>query len=449
MTSSGLHEANIFSGEGRIEAAEVREEAADFVGVEAIPLGEGCGVLVHREGGQPAASARVVRSIDGKVLKLAEHLPAIDGTTNDDVMTTPAVVTSLTVRREGAREIRGCEGSDSSGERLGRIGSIQLLHGPLEGEHGLADLTEEPEVGACRIRRLIGEARTVHLGGVRVKAADRDVKNLTFHVEPSGAIGGDQACDHLELSAESGIGEAAETVREATEGRVIDASQAGLPFMRLACSKSGDLLGIRVAARGRIRGVICRGNVAIEQVADFDRAIEHIGVGLALEVRIAERHDVFHGLNACSTTTHHSSAAQGDGSRGGDVVLRNKVTDLKGVGSSDGNAHGDFPTRVGNRVVNVGNAAAPAGGRRLVRDGGLPLSNLVTVGEELRRTVGGEAGGVVRLGRWADEGADVLNNSELLFSKEGLEMCTTGMKAISATLITVSGIGAERACPQG
>ena len=99
-------------------------------------------MLVHREGGQPAASARVVRSIDGKVLKFAEHLPAIDGTTDDDVMTTPAVVTSLTVRREGTGEIRGCEGSDSSGERLGRIGSIQLLHGPLEGEHGFADLLE-------------------------------------------------------------------------------------------------------------------------------------------------------------------------------------------------------------------------------------------------------------------------------------------------------------------
>ena len=71
------------------------------------------------------------------------------------------------------------------------------------------------------------------------------------------------------------------------------------------------------------------------------------------------------------------------------------------------------------------------------------------MGEELRRTVGGEAGGVVCLGRWADEGANVLNNSELLFSKEGLEMCTTGMKAISAALITVGGIGAKRARAQG
>ncbi len=68
QTSGGLHESDVAASVGGVEASDVRQQRGDITLAESIPFGEGGGVLVHREGGNPAADAGVALLLLAPVL---------------------------------------------------------------------------------------------------------------------------------------------------------------------------------------------------------------------------------------------------------------------------------------------------------------------------------------------------------------------------------------------
>ncbi len=263
----------------------------------------------------------------------------------------------------------------------------------LEGEHALADLVEQVGVGAGGGVELVGGIERVgHLGGVRVITADGAEEDLAVHVEGGRAARLDEAGDHFELVAQAGGGE-----------RRVPNPGAAL----------GDLDG--------------GGDAAVEQVAGDDGAVEHAAVGLALEVRVAEGDEVLHRLHT-RLAAGHQGPAERDSTSLGNMVLRDQVADFEGVVAIQGDGHGDIPRRVGHGVQQIRHAPAPAGDGRLVGDGGLPLGDLVAVGEDLRRAVKSGVGEVLRAGGGADQGAHVHDSGQLALAEQGAQFLAGGVK---------------------
>ena len=152
-------------------------------------------MLIDRKGRDPASRAGVVRAVDGEGRKLAVGLAAVDGTPDDDVMGTPAVVAALAVRGEGAGKVAGGEGSDF-------VAEAQLLHGTLEGENGLAGGLHEAVVDARRVGGIAGavDGDLIRVGVVTTVLTEED---LAAHVEGGRTVGLNEACGHFELESQT------------------------------------------------------------------------------------------------------------------------------------------------------------------------------------------------------------------------------------------------------
>ena len=101
---------------------------------------------------------------------------------------------------KGAAKIAGGKAGDA-------VGKAELLHGALEGIHGLAQFGEQ--VGVRAQQDVVGVVGAViGLAGVQIVAADLAEENLAFHAKTAAgggrAAGRDQARDHLQLRAQGG-----------------------------------------------------------------------------------------------------------------------------------------------------------------------------------------------------------------------------------------------------
>ena len=152
-------------------------------------------MLIDGEGRDPAPRAGVVWTVDGEGGELAIGLATVDGTADDDVVGTPAVVTALAVCGECAGEVAGGEGSHF-------VAEAQLLHGTLKGENGLAGGLHEAVVDARRICRHAGvvDGDLIRVGVVTTVLAEED---LAAHVEGGRTVGLNEACGHFELESQT------------------------------------------------------------------------------------------------------------------------------------------------------------------------------------------------------------------------------------------------------
>ena len=114
--------------------------------------------------------AGVVGAVDGEGGHLAVEVGAVDGAADDEVVAAPAVVGAVSIGAIRAAEVGGGEGGDL-------IGDPEFDGGVVEGVHGLADLREEPGVGA------VDGIGIVELSGVGVPPAELDEENLALEAE--------------------------------------------------------------------------------------------------------------------------------------------------------------------------------------------------------------------------------------------------------------------------
>ncbi len=110
---------------------------------DAEPFRERGGKLIDGGRRNPAAGAGVVGAADGERGPGAEGALSVDGAAHDEVVAAPAVIAAERVAREGAAEIAVRETGDAFLEIGVAILHADLVHGGLEGVHGLAELGEE------------------------------------------------------------------------------------------------------------------------------------------------------------------------------------------------------------------------------------------------------------------------------------------------------------------
>ena len=215
---------------------------------------------------------------------------------------------------------------------------------------------------------------------MQIVAADLAEKDLPFHAETAvgggGAAGGDQARHHLQLRTQGG------------------GKRGPAAFGR------GDFRGNRYAVNWRrpiIRGGGA-GDGVVQKRAGVDGLFGHAGVSLRLQIGVGQPEEVHQrgqpvGVRAAARTR---SAGQGNRAAGGNGILRHDIADLKRVRAGQGNHQRN--RRVGlDGIQQIRAAPAPAGGRRLVGNGGLPLGLLVGVGKKLRRTAVAWPGNLARV----------------------------------------------------
>jgi hypothetical protein len=177
-----------------------------------------------------------------------------------------------------------------------------------------------------------------------------------------------------------------------------------------------------VGERGRDRAG--GGEDGVEEIGADDRVagsggeggFEEAGLGLAEEVFLRAEADAVEigGIEIGGV------AGEDGGAAGADGVLGHFVADLEGVFAGDADRHGDLVARV-ERVDEIGDATAPAGGRGFIGDAVLPLDLLVAVREELRRKRDA-AGGVLGLGGRVNERADVGEERGLAGAEHAVEI---------------------------
>lgn len=248
------------------------------------------------------------------------------GPAEHEVVAPPAVVGAVAVRDVGPAEVRG-------GECRHRVGDAELGHGRVEGGERAVELGEQAGMDAVeRGRSDLASVRVVALGG-----AEEDLP-----AQAQRLAHGDELRGHLELLAK-----------------------------------------IRLREHGgeRRRSGECPG----EQRLAVERAAEDAGVGALEKVSIAAREQAANGVRGgVGALVRGDVGVEAHRPLRRDLVLRDEVADLEGVGARDRDGHRDARVLI-ERVQQVRHAPAPARACRLVRQRGLPVHGLVTVREELRR----------------------------------------------------------------
>ena len=160
--------------------------------------------------------------------------------------------------------------------------------------------------------------------------------------------------------------------------------------------------------------------IEFKELAVGDRARRHPAEGGLEQVLLLDAENVLLGGEA--RRRHRRASHPGEHDRAGRVhrELGDRVGNLKAVLARHADRHGDLRVRV-QGVHDVGKAAAPAGGERLIGHAALPLDLLVRVREELRwervrpRVVLGEGHGL-------DQGPRVRKQRQAALGEELLDL---------------------------
>ena len=360
------------------------------------------------------------------------------GAAGDEAGAAPGVVGAAglvaLVRGEGAVEVAGAEHHHL-------VPHADGLHAVRKGADGAGEVVHQVVVA------LILRGGVRDLRDVRVPAADLHKEDLPLVGEHAAA--GDHAGDDFELVAEFRLGKATgEPVGPMLVERGI--RRGGLRE-RVADEAFGVARALRDADVGLVKEAFVRGGEDLLQSAQAPacgvvliiRAAERIAAGEAADavervvfvrwrgaaevVRIkrgvAQRGAVGRGGRAAGEAgqgAHRTAAVH-------EVRLLGEA-DLKAVRTCDADADAEVA------AVHAGDdfrdAAAPALGERLVRQGRLPLHLLVGVREELRRLRGGRQRVEVRTRDVlrADERADIGYEGEVLAVEEAFERIRAGME---------------------
>ena len=136
-----------------------------------------------------------------------------------------------------------------------------------------------------------------------------------------------------------------------------------------------------------------------------------------------------------------ADAGKGDRAGSGDGVLRTDIADFKSIGARQ--ADGERNRGVGlNRGEQVGTTSTPTGERGLVRNGGLPLGDLVGMGKELRRLV--KTGVILGASHRINEGAGIEQDSEFAFVEQLDQAVGWGHEVASGMKTIIMTIGIKR-----
>jgi hypothetical protein len=182
----------------------------------------------------------------------------------------------------------------------------------------------------------------------------------------------------------------------------------------------------------RGRGV---GDGVVQKRAGVDGLFGDARVSLRLQIRVRQAEDVHQRRQPVGAPPPEGRVPGSEGNRaaGGNGILRDDVADFKRVRARERNHQRNG--RVGlDRVQQIRAASAPAGGRRLVGNGGLPLRLLVGVRKKLRRLGRPVPARYCARVIGINQRAGVEQKRQLALAKKRLQFRATRMQAVSVAV---------------